>query len=94
MKKEQLLELLISKFEEVTTKKDAETMLKVVDDVIEVVSESLGEDKNVTVGKYIKIENKLIGARSGVSKIGGVEKPWDKPEHREIKIKNTKALNR
>ena len=94
MKKEQLLELLISKFEEVTTKKDAEAMLKVVDDVIEVVSESLEEDKNVTVGKYIKIENKLIGERSGVSKMGGIEKPWTKPKHREIKIKNTKALNR
>ena len=54
MKKEQVLELLINTFEEVTNKKDAETMLKVVDDVIEVVSKTLGEDESATVGKYRK----------------------------------------
>lgn len=94
MKKEQVLELLINTFEEVANKKEAETMLKVVDDVIEVVGKTLGEDESATVGKYLKIENKLVGARSGVSKIGGVEKQWSKPEHREIKIKATKSLNK
>ena len=90
MDKTQLLELLMGELK-LEKKKEVEEVIKTIDKLVEKIAESLEEKAKVKIGKYITIENAFVGERSGNSPKGGA---WTKPEHYEIKVRNTKALNK
>lgn len=72
------------------TIKDATAVLDAFE---EVIVETLKADPTeaVPVGKIGKFKVKDVAAKSGVSKLGGVEKPWSTEAHQEITFKVNKS---
>lgn len=93
MEKQQLLET-IQEVYGLENIKEAEKFVKSFNTLIEKVKDGLEKDTKIKLGKYLEISNTLVKGREGVSKIGGVEKPWRTEDHYEIKAKISKSLNK
>ena len=71
------------------TKKD---LAQIVDAYTKVIKESILAGDTVTIPEICKISSKDVGERSGVTKLGDVEKAWTKPAHKEACIKTLKSF--
>ena len=71
------------------TKKD---LTQIVDAYSKVIKEAVLAGDTVTIPEICKISSKDVPAKSGVTKLGGVEKPWSKPAHKEGCVKAVKSL--
>lgn len=70
---------------------DVHTALKDIDKILSgieiTIKNAVLEDDVVTIPEICKISSKDIKAKSGISRIGGIEKSWTKPSHKEGSIK-------
>ena len=73
------------------TKKD---LTQIVDVYTKVIKEAVLSGDTVTIPEICKISSKTVGERSGVTKLGGVETPWSKPEHKEGTIKTLPSFKK
>ena len=84
---------LINKIQETVdfevTKKD---LTQIVDAYSKVIKDAVIAGDTVTIPEICKISSKDVPAKSGVTKLGGVEKPWSKPAHKEGCVKAVKSL--
>ena len=71
------------------TKKDIGV---VIDALTDVIKEAVLAGDTVTVPEICKISSKDVGERSGVTKLGDVERAWTKPAHKEACIKTLKSF--
>ena len=71
------------------TKKD---LAQIVDAYTKVIKEAVLAGDTVTIPEICKISSKTVGERSGVTKLGDVEKAWTKPAHKEACIKTLKSF--
>ena len=71
------------------TKKD---LAQIVDAYTKVVKEAVLAGDIVTIPEICKISSKDVAERSGVTKLGDVEKAWTKPAHKEACIKTLKSF--
>ena len=84
---------MINKIQEIVdfevTKKD---LAQIVDAYTKVIKETVLSGDTVTIPEICKISSKDVGERSGVTKLGDVEKAWTKPAHKEACIKTLKSF--
>ena len=71
------------------TKKD---LAQIVDAYTKVIKEAVLAGDTVTIPEICKISSKDVAERSGVTKLGDVEKAWTKPAHKEACIKTLKSF--
>ena len=71
------------------TKKD---LAQIVDAYSNVIKEAVLAGDTVTIPEICKISSKDVAERSGVTKLGDVEKAWTKPAHKEACIKTLKSF--
>ena len=71
------------------TKKD---LAQIVDAYSKVIKEAVLAGDTVTIPEICKISSKDVAERSGVTKLGDVEKAWTKPAHKEACIKTLKSF--
>ena len=71
------------------TKKD---LVQIVDAYSNVIKEAVLAGDTVTIPEICKISSKTVGERSGVTKLGDVEKAWTKPAHKEACVKALKSF--
>ena len=69
------------------TKKD---LTQIVDAYTNVIKEAVLAGDTVTIPEICKISSKDVAERSGVTKLGDVEKAWTKPAHKEACVKALK----
>lgn len=81
---------LVEKLAEITglTKKDVTTVIDVLPNVIK---EAVVSGDKVALTGFATFSKKHVPAKSGVTKLGGVEKPWTTEEKDEISIKLSKS---
>lgn len=70
------------------TQKDTDAVLTAFQ---EVVRENVIKGENIKIVGFINFEKITIPAKSGVSKLKGVEKAWTKEAHDEIKATLSKS---
>jgi nucleoid DNA-binding protein len=87
MNKTELVREIASKIEELT-QKDVDLVLNTFQ---EVVKETVKSGEDVKLTGFMNFEKKHVPAKSGVSKIGGVEKPWTTEPKDEISVKLSKS---
>ena len=88
MKKNEMISAVANKIEGVT-KKDIGV---VIDAFTDVIKEAVLAGDTVTIPEICKISSKDVAERSGVTKLGDVEKAWTKPAHKEACIKTLKSF--
>ena len=71
------------------TKKD---LTQIVDAYTKVIKEAVLAGDTVTIPEICKISSKDVAERSGVTKLGNVEKAWTKPAHEEACVKALKSF--
>ena len=71
------------------TKKD---LTQIVDAYTKVIKEAVLAGDTVTIPEICKISSKDVAERSGVTKLGNVEKAWTKPAHKEATVKALKSF--
>ena len=71
------------------TKKD---LTQIVDAYTNVIKEAVLAGDTVTIPEICKISSKDVAERSGVTKLGDVEKAWTKPAHKEATVKALKSF--
>ena len=71
------------------TKKD---LAQIVDAYTKVIKEAVLAGDTVTIPEICKISSKDVAERSGVTKLGDVEKAWTKPAHKEACVKTLKSF--
>ena len=71
------------------TKKDIGV---VIDALTDVIKEAVLAGDTVTIPEICKISSKDVAERSGVTKLGDVEKAWTKPAHKEACVKTLKSF--
>ena len=71
------------------TKKDIGV---VIDALTDVIKEAVLAGDTVTIPEICKISSKDVAERSGVTKLGDVEKAWTKPAHKEACVKALKSF--
>ena len=71
------------------TKKD---LTQIVDAYTKVIKEAVLAGDTVTIPEICKISSKDVSERSGVTKLGDVEKAWTKPAHKEACVKTLKSF--
>ena len=71
------------------TKKD---LAQIVDAYTKVIKEAVLAGDTVTIPEICKISSKDVAERSGVTKLGDVEKAWTKPAHKEACVKALKSF--
>ena len=71
------------------TKKDIGV---VIDAFTDVIKEAVLAGDTVTIPEICKISSKDVAERSGVTKLGNVEKAWTKPAHKEACVKVLKSF--
>ena len=71
------------------TKKD---LAQIVDAYTKVIKEAVLAGDTVTIPEICKISSKDVAERSGVTKLGDVEKAWTKPAHKEACVKALKGF--
>lgn len=81
---------LIAKISEITTvsKKDVKA---VIDSLPDVIKEAVANGDKVALTGFITFDKVDVPEKTGVSKIGGVEKPWKTEAHSEVKAKLSKS---
>ena len=70
------------------TKKDCTIVLEAFQDV---VKEEVTKGNTIQIPGFLTFEKKHVPAKSGVTKLGGVEKPWSTPAKDEISVKISKS---
>ena len=88
MTKAELIKNIANKIEG-ATKKDIGV---VIDALTDVIKEAVLAGDTVTIPEICKISSKDVAERSGVTKLGDVEKAWTKPAHKEACIKTLKSF--
>ena len=88
MTKNEMISAVANKVEG-ATKKDIGV---VIDALTDVIKEAVLAGDTVTIPEICKISSKTVGERSGVTKLGGVEKAWTKPAHKEACVKTLKSF--
>ena len=88
MNKNEMISAVANKIEG-ATKKDIGVVIDALTDVIKVAV--LAGD-TVTIPEICKISSKDVAERSGVTKLGDVEKAWTKPAHKEACVKALKSF--
>ena len=88
MTKNEMISAVANKIEG-ATKKDIGV---VIDALTDVIKDAVIAGDTVTIPEICKISSKDVPAKSGVTKLGGVEKPWSKPAHKEGCVKAVKSL--
>lgn len=63
----------------------------VIDAFQDVVKDTVTKGDKVAIAGFLTFAKKHIPAKSGISKIGGIEKPWTTEEKDEISVKISKA---
>ena len=86
MSKKEFIDALSSKTE--MTKKDCTIVLEAFQDV---VKEEVTKGNTIQIPGFLTFEKKHVPAKSGVTKLGGVEKPWSTPTKDEISVKISKS---
>ena len=71
------------------TKKD---LTQIIDAYSKVIKEAVLAGDTVTIPEICKISSKEVAERSGVTKLGDVEKAWTKPAHKEATVKALKSF--
>ena len=81
---------LVKKISEETslTQKDVAAVL---DTFQNVVKEAVVNDDKIALTGFLTFSKKHVPAKSGVTKLGGVEKPWSTPEKDEVSVKLSKS---
>ena len=81
---------LCAKISEITTvsKKDVKAVIDILPDVIK---DTVVAGDKVSLTGFITFDKKHVPAKSGISRIGGVEKPWTTEEKDEISVKMSKS---
>ena len=87
MNKHEFVKLMASKIEGMTQKEAA----IVIDAFAECVKEGVKTDDKVALTGFATFSKKHIPAKSGVTKLGGVEKSWTTEEKDEIKVSLSKS---
>lgn len=88
MTKNEMIGAVANKIEG-ATKKDIGV---VIDALTDVIKEAVLTGDTVTIPEICKISSKEVGERSGITKLGDVEKAWTKPAHKEACIKTLKSF--
>ena len=88
MTKNEMIGAIANKIEG-ATKKDIGV---VIDALTDVIKEAVLAGDTVTIPEICKISSKEVGERSGVTKLGDVEKAWTKPAHKEACVKILKSF--
>ena len=88
MTKNEMISAVTNKIEG-ATKKDIGV---VIDALTDVIKEAVLAGDTVTIPEICKISSKDAAERSGVTKLGDVEKAWTKPAHKEACIKTLKIF--
>ena len=70
------------------TQKDISTVL---DAFQSVVKDTVANGDKVSLTGFLTFDKKHVDAKSGVTKLGGVEKPWSTPAKDEISVKISKS---
>lgn len=70
------------------TQKDISTVL---DAFQSVVKDTVANGDKVSLTGFLTFDKKHVEAKSGVTKLGGVEKPWSTPAKDEISVKISKS---
>ena len=87
MNKQSLVREIASKIEGATQKDVA----LILDTFQEVVKEAVVAGDDVKLTGFLTFSKKHVPVKSGVSKIGGVEKPWTTEAHDEVSVKLSKS---
>lgn len=87
MTKQSLVREIVSKIEG-ATQKDVALILDTFQDV---VKEAVVAGDDVKLTGFLTFSKKHVPVKSGVSKIGGVEKPWTTEAHDEVSVKLSKS---
>ena len=88
MTKNEMIGAIANKIEG-ATKKDIGV---VIDALTDVIKETVLAGDTVTIPEICKISSKDVAERSGVTKLGDIEKAWTKPAHKEACIKTLKSF--
>ena len=88
MTKNEMISAVANKIEG-ATKKDIGV---VIDALTDVIKEAVLAGDTVTIPEICKISSKDVAERSGVTKLGDVEKAWTKPAHKEACVKMLKSF--
>ena len=88
MTKNEMIGAVANKIEG-ATKKDIGV---VIDALTDVIKETVLAGDTVTIPEICKISSKDVAERSGVTKLGDVEKAWTKPAHKEACVKTLKSF--
>ena len=88
MTKNEMIGAVANKIEG-ATKKDIGV---VIDAFTDVIKETVLAGDTVTIPEICKISSKDVAERSGVTKLGDVEKAWTKPAHKEACVKALKSF--
>ena len=70
------------------TQKDISTVL---DAFQSVVKDTVVNGNKVSLTGFLTFDKKHVEAKTGVTKLGGVEKPWSTPAKDEISVKISKS---
>ena len=70
------------------TQKDISTVL---DAFQSVVKDTVTNGDKVSLTGFLTFDKKHVEAKTGVTRLGGVEKPWNTPEKDEISVKISKS---
>ena len=70
------------------TQKDISTVL---DAFQSVVKDTVANGDKVSLTGFLTFDKKHVEAKTGVTRLGGVEKPWNTPEKDEISVKISKS---
>ena len=88
MNKNEMISAVANKVEG-ATKKDIGV---VIDALTDVIKEAVLAGDTITIPEICKISSKDVAERSGVTKLGDVERAWMKPAHKEACVKTLKSF--
>ena len=70
------------------TQKD---VASIIDVMPEIIKETVASGDKIALTGFITFDKADVPEKTGVSKIGGVEKPWKTEAHSEVKAKLSKS---
>lgn len=70
------------------TQKD---VASIIDVMPEIIKETVASGDKIALTGFITFDKVDVPEKTGVSKIGGVEKPWKTEAHAEVKVKLSKS---
>ena len=70
------------------SQKDIDLVLSAFRDIVKF---AVIAGSKVSIPGFLTFEKKHIPAKSGVTRLGGVEKPWSTPEKDEVSVKLSKS---